>query len=86
MLNTFYVYILILSNGTYYTGITNNLIRRLTEHNQGKSISTRKHLPVILKYTKKFNTRIEARKKEVFIKNTSAKRYLNKLRFFPTPV
>lgn len=83
---TFYVYILFLSNATYYTGMTNNLTRRLIEHNQGKSISTRHHLPVILKHSEKFTTRSTARKKEVHIKNMGAKRYLNKLQFSPTSV
>lgn len=82
----FYVYILLLSNATYYTGITNNLTRRLLEHNQGKSISTRHHRPVILKLSQKFKTRDQARTKEVYIKNMGAKRYLNKLQFSPTPV
>ena len=82
----FYIYILLLSNGTYYTGITDNLTRRLIEHNQGKCKSTRKHRPVILKHTEKFTTRANARAKEIHIKNTGAKRYLNKLLFSPTPV
>lgn len=82
----FYVYILLLSNNTYYTGITDNLVRRLTQHNQGKSKSTRKHRPVILKHTEKFTTRLSARAREIQIKNTGAKRYLNKLLFSPTPV
>lgn len=77
----FYVYILLLSNNTYYTGITNNLARRLLEHNHGKSKSTCHHLPVILKHTEKFKTRNQARTKEVYIKNRGAKRYLNKLQF-----
>jgi putative endonuclease len=82
----FYVYILLLSNATHYTGITNNLTRRFIEHNQGKSISTRHHRPVILKFSQKFKTRDQARAKEVYIKNMGAKRFLNKLKFSPTPV
>lgn len=82
----FYVYILILSNATYYTGITNNLTRRCLDHNQGKSISTRHHRPVILKFSQKFKTRAQTRAKEVYIKNMGAKRFLNKLAFSPTPV
>ena len=31
----YYVYILLCNDGTYYTGITNNIERRLMEHNFG---------------------------------------------------
>ncbi|MFQ5865601.1 MAG: GIY-YIG nuclease family protein [bacterium] len=79
----FYTYILLLSNNTYYTGITDNLVRRLLEHNQGKSKSTCRHRPVILKHIEKFKTRAQARAKEIYIKNMGAKRYLNKLKFSP---
>ena len=32
-----YVYILLCSDGTYYTGVTSNLNRRITQHKEGKS-------------------------------------------------
>jgi putative endonuclease len=32
----FYVYILKCSDGTYYTGITNDIVRRVDEHESGK--------------------------------------------------
>lgn len=82
----FFIYILLLSNGTYYTGITDNLVRRILEHQQGKSISTRHKRPIFLIHTERFKTRDQARKKEKHIKNIGAKRYLNKLQFSPTPV
>ena len=42
----FYVYVLIsLSTDKLYIGHTNNVERRLTEHNKGKSISTRNRGP-----------------------------------------
>lgn len=50
-----YMYILKCSNDTYYTGSTNNLERRLAEHNAGLGANyTRKHLPVELVYYKEF--------------------------------
>lgn len=79
----FLTYILLLSNNTYYTGITNNIQRRLYEHNTGQSKSTKRHLPVTLQHTIAFNTRKKARRQEVYIKKTGAKRYLNKLKFSP---
>lgn len=36
-MKTYYVYILICSDNSYYTGITNNLERREAEHNEGNS-------------------------------------------------
>ena len=51
-INKWFVYILICSDGSYYTGITNNLINRLDKHNSGKGAKyTRGRLPVeILEY------------------------------------
>jgi putative endonuclease len=34
--NCFYVYILLCADSSYYTGITNNLVRRFYEHNNSK--------------------------------------------------
>ena len=77
----FYTYILLLSNKTNYTGITNNKERRLKEHQEGQSKSTKHYRPVKMIYSKEFETRKEARRLEVKIKNLGAKKYLNKLKF-----
>ena len=52
----YYVYILECSDGLLYTGITNNIERRLIEHNSGlnKSSFTHKRRPVILKFHQEF--------------------------------
>lgn len=71
-----FIYILKLANNRYYTGITSNLQRRITEHREGKSISTRKHLPVDLIYVTAVIGRKEARKVEKKIKARGAGRYL----------
>ena len=49
----YYVYILECSDKSYYTGVTNNLERRLWEHETGfdKSSYTFKRRPVVLKYS-----------------------------------
>lgn len=53
---TGFVYILECSNGTYYTGSTINLERRLKEHETGVgAVYTRKYLPVKLVYFEKFD-------------------------------
>lgn len=72
----FYVYILKLSNNTYYTGQTNNFTRRIKQHKAGQCQSTKKHLPFKVVFTKKKATRKEARNLEVLIKNRGAHRFL----------
>jgi len=74
--NRIFVYILLLSNNTYYTGMTNNLKRRMEEHNTGKSISTRNYLPAKLIYYTTLTDRKQARWLEKKIKNRGAARYL----------
>jgi putative endonuclease len=55
-----YLYILRCSDGSYYTGSTNNLKRRLEEHQSGNgAIHTRKYLPVELIYYEEFD-RVES--------------------------
>ena len=78
-----FCYILQLNNGTFYTGITNNMDRRIFEHTHGKSKSTRNFLPITVIHIEPFLTRKDARKREVEIKGRGAKRYLLKLKFSP---
>ena len=67
-----YTYILQCGDGSYYTGWTNNLERRLKDHSQGRGAKyTRAHLPVILVYYECFDTKEEAMKREASIKKLS---------------
>jgi putative endonuclease len=51
----FYVYIVECSDGTYYTGSTNDLRKRLELHNAGKGAKyTRGRRPVKLIWSKKY--------------------------------
>lgn len=60
----YYVYCLrSLENGQLYKGLTNNLDRRIKEHNSGKNRSTKPYIPYELLFYEVFETRIEARKK-----------------------
>jgi putative endonuclease len=59
------------SDNSLYSGQTNNLERRLLEHNSGKVRSakyTKAHRPVKLVYFEKFSTLQEAMKREREIK------------------
>ena len=70
-----YTYILKCSDGTYYTGWTNDLDKRLKAHNGGKSGAkyTRNRRPVTLVYYEEFETKGEAMKREAAIKKLSRK-------------
>lgn len=82
-LSLFYTYILFCNDSSYYTGITNNLARRIEEHKKGQSKSTRRKRPIRLIWVNAFKTRSEARSKEVYIKNRGAKRFLLHKQFSP---
>ena len=64
------VYILqSLTNSRYYIGSTNNLTRRLAEHNSHKSKFTAKYTPYILVFSQKFPSLHLARLIEIKIKS-----------------
>ena len=64
-----YAYILECKDGTYYTGWTNNLEKRLKDHNEGKGAKyTRARRPVVLAYYEEFETKEEAMQREYAIK------------------
>jgi len=67
----YYVYILECGDKTFYVGCTNNLKKRLKEHNGSKRGAhyTKIRRPVKLKYSEKFKTLKAARKREAEIKN-----------------
>ncbi len=70
----FFMYFLYIIKSTHknynYVGTTNNLNRRIMEHNSGKNKSTRHFKPFILCYKEEYKSLSEARKKEWFLKCT----------------
>ncbi len=69
-----YTYILECKDGTYYTGWTNNLNKRLKDHNDGKGAKyTKARLPVSLIYYEEFQTKQEAMSREYVIKHMTRK-------------
>jgi predicted GIY-YIG superfamily endonuclease len=69
------LYILKCSDGSLYTGITNNMSRRLKQHNDGTaSRYTRSRLPVRIAFQERCPNRSAALKKEYSIKQLSKKR------------
>ena len=66
----FYTYILECSDGSFYTGYTNDLERRVRVHNMGNGAKyTRARLPCRLVYYETFISKSEAMKREYFIKH-----------------
>jgi len=76
MMKTYYVYIVQCADLSYYTGMTNNIERRLYEHNTGfdQKCYTYKRRPVKLMYVQTFNNPIEAITAEKQIKRWSRKK------------
>ena len=71
------VYILECKDGTLYTGITDDLPRRLAMHTAGKGAKyTRGRGPLILRYEEKCADRSEASKRESAIKKLSKEQKL----------
>ncbi|RCW49936.1 MULTISPECIES: GIY-YIG nuclease family protein [unclassified Halanaerobium] len=67
-----FVYIVECRDGTFYTGYTTDVERRLEEHNSGEGAKyTRGRYPVELRYKESFGSRSSAQKKEYKIKQLS---------------
>jgi putative endonuclease len=57
-----------LKDGKHYTGSTSDLDRRLKEHNDGKTESTKRRRPFVVVYTEVYAGKEEAEKREKFFK------------------
>lgn len=67
-----YTYIVRCSDGSLYTGWTNNLEKRIKAHNAGKGAKyTKSRLPVELVYYETFSTKEAAMSREWHIKQLS---------------
>lgn len=67
-----YTYIVECSDGTYYTGYTNDIKKRIIAHNEGKGAKyTYSRRPVTLKYLENYKTKSQAMSREYAIKKLS---------------
>ena len=71
-----YVYILRLSNGDLYKGVTNDLRRRIDEHTNGKVESTKHYRPFVFVGYEAYRTESDALRREKFLKTTEGGRLL----------
>jgi putative endonuclease len=76
-----YIYIIECSDGSLYTGYTNNLKKRIKAHNDKKGAKyTRGRTPVTLKYFEEFDNKTDAMKREAQIKNMRREKKLELLK------
>jgi putative endonuclease len=78
----YYVYILL--NETKmrtYVGVSNNIHKRLENHNAGRVRSSSPYKPYKIIHTESFATLREARQKEKFYKSTTGRRRLREMFF-----
>jgi len=60
----------------FYVGSTNNLIRRMSEHQRGHNLATRGRGPWELVYQEQFNSLADARRREIEIKRWKSARMI----------
>ncbi|MBI3602587.1 MAG: GIY-YIG nuclease family protein [Candidatus Omnitrophica bacterium] len=73
----YYVYILLNYDKTHtYTGCTDNVERRLSEHNKGKVKTSKFYMPYTILHVESFNSLSEARQRERYFKTTSGRRLM----------
>ncbi len=76
----FFAYILrSLKTDKYYVGNTSDLVRRLHEHNEGKTYSTRTGIPWELVYHEEFTSRRDAVARELEIKSQKSRTFIERL-------
>lgn len=73
----FYTYVLeSLKDGKRYIGYTNNLKKRIKEHNERLAFSTRPRLPLKLIYFEGCLNQEDAKRRERYLKGTQGRRFL----------
>lgn len=73
----YFVYIVRCSDGSFYTGWSTNIEKRVMQHNAGKGAKyTRSRLPVVCVYSEESSSKEEAMQREYEIKQLSRKQKL----------
>ncbi len=76
----YFVYAIYSESRNYlYVGLSDNVERRLKEHNSGKNRTTRPYRPFRLIHMESFNSRSEARAREIILKSGQGKEFLKSL-------
>ena len=76
----YYVYVLLsLKDNKFYIGFTNDLRRRLREHNSGRNSSTKPRLPLKLIYYEAHLSKVDATRREKYFKTAKGKSSLKQV-------
>ena len=74
----FFVYILYSKNfDRYYIGMTSDVEKRVKDYNSGRTKSTKPYKPWEVIHKEKFQDRLEARKREKYLKTAAGRRWRN---------
>ena len=77
-----YVYILkSLITPKTYVGMTDDLMRRLAEHNSFKHFYTKRHAPWQIVWREEYDTLKDARAREKYLKSAAGRRFLKDVVF-----
>lgn len=78
-----FIYILLCEDGSLYTGCSNNIEQRFSDHKNGKGGRyTRSHKPIKIIYQEKSPTHSEALKRESEIKSWNREKKIKILKLF----
>jgi putative endonuclease len=81
-----YVYVIeSLADGTLYKGVTSDYVKRLEEHNTGRSTYTSRKMPWKMVYLELFDDKTDALKRELMLKRQNRK-YLDWLILQPSNI
>jgi putative endonuclease len=73
----YYVYIIrSVPSGRLYKGFCSDLVRRLAEHNAGKTFSTKPFVPWELVYSEEIESYREAKAREKYFKTAAGRRFI----------
>ncbi|KKP68625.1 MAG: hypothetical protein UR66_C0004G0025 [Candidatus Moranbacteria bacterium GW2011_GWE1_35_17] len=76
----YYVYILLsLKDGNFYIGFTEDLKRRVSEHNSGKTFSTKCRKPFEIIFYEAYRNKYDALRREKYFKTTKGKTTLRSM-------
>ncbi|MDX9913340.1 MAG: GIY-YIG nuclease family protein [Candidatus Moranbacteria bacterium] len=76
----FYIYVLKSTLRNYiYVGLTNDVNRRVNQHNNKRERTTRAYAPFEIMLIEEYDSRAEARKREKYLKSGFGKEYLKNL-------
>ena len=73
-----FVYVLLCNDGTYYFGLTQNIKKRFSEHNEGLVHYTKSRLPCKLQWIGVFKNKHNAAKFEQYLKTGSGNAFCKK--------